>query len=238
MGRAGVNGDAVLAFEEVAYVTGGIRLFDGLSFSLGPAERLAILGGSGDGKSMIARLAIGLARPLSGAVRLFGADLDTLGQEELRARRARCGLTVQGGSLLGSLSVEDNLWLSLGAVAGARARLRRKLDRILLEFQLEHVVGVVADALSAGERRRVELARAFLRDPDLVILDEPLDGARAYADRLEAQIRRQTVSRGRALLLLTQDADLAGRLCDRVLRLDRNRLVQQAGAGAEPVAIS
>lgn len=230
-----MSAGTVLAFEGVSLVAGGVRLFDGLTFTLAAGERLAILGDSGEGKSMIARLAIGLAVPMTGTVRLFGDPIDLSDQDRLRSLRGRCGLVLQGGSLIGSLSVENNLWLGLGAAAAARPRLQRKLDRAMVEFEIEHLATAVAGTLSSGERRRIELARAFLRDPHLVILDEPMEGARAHGDRLETRIRRQVVSRGRALLLLTQDAAMAARLCDRVLRIEHGRLVQQGDPVNDPV---
>lgn len=221
---------ALLAVRNVAFVAGGARVLDGVNFGLGPGERVAIVGDSGAGKSLLLRLATGLIAPTSGLVQLFGDDLADLDADATRLHRSRCGLVLQGGSLLGSLSVEDNLWLGLGAAPAARQRLRRRLDRLMLEFHLEHSADRIANGLSAGEQRRVELARAFLRNPELMILDEPFEGASAAAAALERQLHRQIVSRGRALLLLTQDAALADRLCQRVYRLERGRLVERVAA--------
>ncbi|WP_261370827.1 ABC transporter ATP-binding protein [Sphingobium sp. B2] len=81
----------------------------------------------------------------------------------------------------------------------------------MLEYGLEQAAAIRADMLSSGERRRAELARAVMRDPDLLIWDEPFEGASARGAALEEQVRRRTVPHGRALLLLTQDAALAER---------------------------
>jgi ABC-type multidrug transport system ATPase subunit len=231
--------DPVLALASVSLVMGGVRLLDELDLTLMPGERVAIVGDSGTGKSLILRLATGMLDPLSGSVSLLGQDLAELGAEARRLLRARCGLALQGGSLIGSMSVEDNLWLGLGTVAAARRRLRRRLDRMMFEFGIEYATSLPAAGLSEGERRRVELARTFLRDPEFVVLDEPLDGVRASGAAIEAQLHRQIVPRGRSLLLLTQDAALAGRLCERIYRISRGRLVQQAPDEVEaPAAMS
>lgn len=211
---------SVLAFEGVACVAGGARVIDRLDLDLAAGERVAVIAPSGAGKSLLSALAIGLVPPLSGAVRLFGTDLAAADDDARRRLRARCGVTVQGGSLLGALTVEENLWLG----AGDAPRARRRLDRLMLDFAVERSGAVAVAALSRGERRRVELVRAFARDPELVILDEPLDGAHAGAEALERAILRQIAPRGRALLLLTQDEAFAGRACSRVLRLQRGRL--------------
>lgn len=218
---------AVLAFDGVSLVLGGTRLFDRIDLALAPGDRVAILGDSGSGKSWLLRLAVGLTEPGSGTVALMDVALTQADSDERRRLRARCGLVMQGGSLLGDLTVAENMAL---AMAGSAARAARRIDRLLLEFGLEQSADIRADALSTGQRRRAELARAFMRDPDLLILDEPFEGAFARGDGLEAQVRRRIVPHGRALLLLTQDAALAARLCDRLYRLEQGRLVQQAAA--------
>lgn len=218
----------VLALDRISFVAGATRLLDSVSLELPAAGRTAIVGPSGNGKSMLLRLAAGLALPLSGRVELFGRDLAAAGNAERRLLRSRCGIAFQGPSLIGGLTVEDNLWLGLPSGPRARRRLQARLDRIALDFAIEHTGSLAVEALSAGERRRVELARAFLRDPELLLLDEPLEGARAGADQLEAALHRHIALRGRALLLVTQDEALAARLCENVLRLEEGRLVQQA----------
>nr|WP_254798534.1 ABC transporter ATP-binding protein [Sphingobium sp. AS12] len=215
----------MLTFEGVSLVLGGVRLLDRIDLRIGAGERVAIVGESGAGKGWLLRLAVGLAEPGSGTVRLMGVALDDSDTDQRRLLRARCGLAMQGGSLLGDLTVEENMRLALGRVGGRDARAGRRIDRLLLEYGLEQAASIRADMLSIGERRRAELARAFMRDPDLLILDEPFEGAYGRSIALEEQARRRIVPHGRALLLLTQDAALAGRLCERVYRLEAGRLV-------------
>ncbi|MEK7342964.1 MAG: ATP-binding cassette domain-containing protein [Pseudomonadota bacterium] len=226
---------ALLAFDHVSLVIGGARLLDQIDLALEPGERIAIIGESGAGKGWLLKLALGLVAPSSGTVMLMDTLLDQGSADARRLARARCGVAMQGASLLGDLSVEENMRLALGS-AGPRAA--RRIDRLLLEFALEQAAATRADALSVGERRRTELARAFVRDPELLILDEPFEGAFARGDALEAQVRRRIVPQKRALLLLTQDEALAARLCNRLYRLERGRLLQQAAAETVPAATS
>lgn len=224
----------VLELRAVSHVAAGARLLDGVDLAIGPAERVAVLGGSGSGKSLLAALAIGLAHPLSGVVRLLGVDLAGADEAERRHVRGACGVTLQGGSLLSQLSVEENLRLAAGTLSGAR--LRRRLDRLLFDFAIERTGGADVGTLSRGERARVELARAFVRDPAFVILDEPCDGVRDGTGDVERALLRQIAAHDRALLLLTQDEGLARRTCHRLLRLERGRLVpaDQQPAPAAP----
>lgn len=230
---------ALLTFDGVSLVLGGTRLLDRVDLNIEAGERVAIVADSGAGKSWLLRLSIGLARPSSGAVRLMGVALEEADADARRLLRARCGVAMQGGSLLSDLSVEENMRLAIGT---DDRRAGRRIDRLLLEYGLEQMAATRADALSVGERRRAELARAFVRDPELLVLDEPFEGAFARGDMLEAQVRRRIVPQGRALLLLTQDRALADRLCERVYRLERGRLtpapVQQGAAVTVPDATS
>jgi ABC-type multidrug transport system ATPase subunit len=215
-------------------VVGGARTLDRISLSLRPGERLAVVGPNGSGKSTLARIAAGLKPPSSGQVSLFGQDLAKASADAVRRLRSRMGVVLQGGSLIGDLPVEDNLRLGLGAVREASfARLRGRFDRIIINFGLEHAGDRLASELSAGEQRRLELARAFVREPDLLILDDPFEGADAAAaadmeTRLVKALRRRPV----ALLLLTYDERLAQRLEATIGRLDRGRLVVEQPSAA------
>ena len=228
--------DAVLAMDDVAWLAGNARVIDRVSLALSAGERVAIVGGNGSGKSSLARLAIGLTLPTTGSVRLFGADTAKLEPDALRRLRGRIGVVLQGGSLLGELSVEDNLQLGLGLERAASVeRQRTRIDRMLFEFQLETSGSRTVGELSRGEQCRVELARALLRDPDLLVLDDPLDGVdEASAAELVAHTLRLIARRPRAVLLLTRNRALAVRMGSRLLKLERGRLYQQDGAEAAP----
>jgi ABC-type multidrug transport system ATPase subunit len=224
----------LVELTEVGHVAGGARTLDRISLTLSAGDRLAIVGDNGSGKSTLARIAAGLIQPASGRVRLFGVDLASATQDEIRRLRSRIGVVLQGGSLIGDLPVEDNLRLGLGAVReGSLTRLRGRLDRITINFGLEHAYGRLASELSAGERRRLELARAFLREPDLLILDDPFEGADATAaadleTRLVKALRRRPI----ALLLLTHHQGLAERLGATIGRLHQGRLAAASASAA------
>ena len=220
--------DDVLAIEKVSFVFSTSRILDSIDLRIAAGERVAVVGESGSGKGVLARVATGMVVPNTGQVTLFGTLLADLPLDALRNLRTRCGLAWQGGSLISSLDVDDNLRLAFsGASRPAASRVQRRIDRLTLDFGIEHSGGRPVGSLATGEQRRVELARAFVRDPEFVLLDEPFEGARATAVALEAAVRRQVVGRRRAMLLLTQDEPLAYRLATRVLHLVRGRLVQQ-----------
>jgi ABC-type multidrug transport system ATPase subunit len=218
--------DLVLVLDEVALVLGGARVLDRISYAIGSGERLAVVGANGSGKSVLARIAMGLSRPTAGAVSLFGQDLARTDADTLRRLRSRTGVVLQGGGLIGDLSADDNLKLAVGAIRpGVQARLGARIDRAIINFGLEQATGRRASELSAGERRRLELARAFLREPDLLILDDPFEGADGpTAVDLEARLLKALRRRTPALLLLTHQQGLAERLDAKVVRLSSGRV--------------
>lgn len=224
---------AVLSLAHVHHIVGGARVLDGIDLVLQPGESLAIVGGSGSGKSTLARIAGGMTLPTGGDVSVLGVDTSAL--TPMSAVRPKIGMTLQGGSLFAELSVEDNLRLGAGAVSpGSWRALASRVDRLLYAFGLEDTGDRPADSLSVGARRQLEIVRALLRDPALLILDEPFEGAAADAEAMALAIRRAMRRHQGATLVLTQDPRLAERLADRQLVLRHGRLLQHASGTSRP----
>jgi molybdate ABC transporter permease protein len=187
--------------------------------------RLAILGASGAGKSLLLRALAGLERPDRGCVRLNGRLLFE-SQSRLNAplQRRRIAMVVQHHALFPHLSVEQN-------VAFGLAGLERHQRQTRLRTQLE-AMGLTALAarfphqLSGGQQQRVALARALVIEPDLLLLDEPLSSQDAYRRRqLQQQMIEQLQRSGVPFLLVTHDIDEAYRMADDLLLLDGGRLI-------------
>ena len=197
---------------------GPVDILRGVSLTVGPSERVAIVGPSGSGKSSLIAVGAGLEEPSAGAVRLFGEDLARLDEDgRARLRRRRAALVFQAFHLLPNMTAEENVATPL-EIAGARdaiATARDWLGRVGLAGRLTHY----PHQLSGGEQQRVALARALAARPALLFADEPtgnLDGATApsVADlmfNLVAEV-------GAALVMVTHDPGLATR-ADRIVRM-------------------
>jgi len=211
-----------LVLDDVSVILGGRRIIDRVSLVVAAGERVAVVGPSGAGKSVLARVAGALAKPSSGEIGLFGQAA----KPPLRAeQRAALAMVMQGGSLFDELSVEANL--RLGARAGSAvswASMSARVDRLMVDFGLDRLIGRRVQGLATGERRRLEVVRALLGEPDLLILDEPFEGAAADAGSLSEALHRAARRRGMALLLFTQDAELAHRLDADLRNLSGGRL--------------
>jgi ATP-binding cassette, subfamily C, bacterial CydD len=205
-----------------------------VDLDLGPGELVAVVGASGAGKTTLGRVLLGLTRPDKGVVLVGGQPLTDI---ELDRWRGKVAWAPQHPTLVPG-TVAENIALGrpdAGAAAIAHAARRAAADRFIdhLPDRYDTVIGAGGNGLSAGQRQRLGLARALLRDARLLVLDEPtvhLD--KAAAGRVAATIAELRGST--TVLLITHDRDLAAR-ADREVRLEGGRTV---GAAGHPAAAS
>lgn len=201
-------------------------VLDAVTFTARPGECVALVGGSGVGKSTLAYLATRLLDPDSGVVRLDGHDLRDLQLDDLR----RHVVLVEQEPTLFHASVADNIRYVRPAATDAevmRAAEAAGIARFIaaLPSGFATLVGERGLALSAGERQRIALARAFLADPAILVLDEPTAALDAIAQR-QVIDGYQAVMKGRTTLLITHRRELA-MAADRVVVLEGARVVDE-----------
>jgi lipopolysaccharide export system ATP-binding protein len=145
-----------------------------VSVNLRRGEAVGLLGPNGAGKTTTFYMIVGLVRPDTGCIMLDGNDITTLPM----FRRARLGIGYlpQEASVFRGLNVEQNIMAALEVVEPDRAKREQMLDELLAEFGISHLRRTPALALSGGERRRTEIARALATQPGYILLDEPLAG--------------------------------------------------------------
>jgi putative ABC transport system ATP-binding protein len=204
-----------------------LRILSAIDMRVNAGEVVAILGPSGSGKSTLLGLLAGLDLPSSGEVSLLGRSLSGLDEDERAELRAgRVGFVFQSFQLLSGMTALENvaLPLQLGRQAAAREQAANLLDEVGLGSRLTHL----PRQLSGGEQQRVALARAFAGDPDVLFADEPTGNLDAASgERITELLFRLRDRVGSTLVLVTHDLQLAKR-CDRILRLNAGRLLQEA----------
>jgi len=219
MGTAAV---ARIRLQELAVARGERIVARGISLDMRAGEITALVGPSGAGKTTLLRCIVRLDEPASGRVLIDGEDAGTL---DPCALRRRVGLVMQAPVMLPG-TVRENLAYGLGATDD------RALDAALASTGLAPgFLDRGASELSGGEAARVAIARALARGPAALLLDEPtaaLDGASAAAVE---RLARDLAARGLALLFVTHDEALAGRVAHRAARLAGGELVAAGPAG-------
>lgn len=225
---------ALVRFEQVRTVRSGpdgrqTPLLDGISLSARRGELTVIIGPSGGGKSSLIRLVNRLEDPAAGRILLDGADIATLDPLQLRCR---VGMMLQKaymfeGSVLFNLQ-QPFRYRQLPVPSADDPELLRclQLARLPLEF-LERD----ARSLSGGEQQRVNLARALVSRPQVLLLDEPTSALdRPTADRLATTLREVCHTEQLAILMVTHDLRLAGKVADRLVYLEQGRVVEEGDA--------
>jgi lipooligosaccharide transport system ATP-binding protein len=197
---------------------------DGISFEIGRGECFGLLGPNGAGKSTSMHCITGFYPPTSGEVRLMGIDV----HKQPRAARQRLGVCSQEDTLDSDFSVLDQM-IRYGTYFGQRVdALRPRAESLLARFGLTVKGGDLVESLSGGMRRRLQVARALIAEPEVLILDEPTTGMDPEVRRVLWDIIGECRIQGLAILLSTHYMEEAQRLCDRVAILHRGRILDCA----------
>jgi lipooligosaccharide transport system ATP-binding protein len=202
---------------------GSFTAVDGIDVAVHQGELFGFLGPNGAGKSSTMRMIGCVSPPTEGTLRVLGRDPVADGP----AIRARLGVVSQEDNLDNELTVLDNL-LVYGRYFGLPWRtLRARADELLEFAQLTDRRDHKVDPLSGGMKRRLAIARSLVNDPELVLLDEPTTGLDPQArHNLWDRLRRLKAS-GTTLVLTTHYMDEAEQLCDRLVIMDRGRIVAE-----------
>lgn len=169
--------DASVRFEGVELTLGERRVFDGLDGHFPRGKVTVMLGGSGAGKSTLLRLVGGLTTPDRGRVLVMGTDVACLDERALYEVRERIGMLFQGGALLDSMTIFDNVALPLREHTDFdEKQIAARVRERLADVGLEGVEHLLPGQLSGGMSRRAALARAIVKQPEIVICDEPFSG--------------------------------------------------------------
>jgi phospholipid/cholesterol/gamma-HCH transport system ATP-binding protein len=166
----------VVVFRNVSIAFDGPLVLQNVSFSVAPGETRILLGPAGVGKSVLLKLANGLLRPDEGSIQLFGEEISHMPEEQLFPLRTRTGMVFQEGALFDSLSVRDNVAYQLIQEQVPDDEIDRRVRDALRFVELEETFNLFPASLSGGMRRRVAIARAFIRQPELLLYDSPTGG--------------------------------------------------------------
>ncbi|MCU1441376.1 MAG: multidrug transporter ATPase [Rhodoglobus sp.] len=201
---------------------------DGISFEVAPGESFGLLGPNGAGKSTTMRMVGAVSTRTSGDLRILGLDPDEHGP----AIRSQLGVVPQQDNLDTELRVRDNL-LVYGRYFGLpHSQVAKRADELLEFAQLSDRAKAKVDDLSGGMKRRLTIARALINDPRILLLDEPTTGLDPQARHILWDRLFRLKERGTTLVLTTHYMDEAEQLCDRLVVVDKGRIMAEGRPAA------
>lgn len=211
----------LLAAHELVKSYGGRRVVDGVSFTVDAGEIVGILGRNGAGKTTSFRMAIGMIAPENGSVEFDGRDVTRLPMYQ--HARAGMGYLAQEPSVFQRLTCEQNLMAILQTLPLTGAERTDRCNALLTQFGLEHKRRDEARTCSGGERRRLEIARALVTDPRLILLDEPFAAVDPHTvEELQGEVRR-LADTGIGILVTDHNVQQTLRICDRAYIIHEGR---------------
>ena len=219
--------EGVLTVNAIAKSFGRKRVVESVSLNVRRGESVGLLGPNGAGKTTVFYMITGLVRPDAGSINLDGFDITALPMYQ----RARLGIGYlpQEASIFRGLSVEENIRAVLEVVEKDKAQRQHDLDSLLNEFRISHLRKSPAIALSGGERRRCEIARALASRPSFMLLDEPFAGIDPIAVGDIQNLVRYLTRRGIGVLITDHNVRETLGLIDRAYIIASGAVLTEGG---------
>jgi len=205
----------------------------GVDLDVAPGTSLVVIGGSGSGKSLMLKIALGLMMPDAGKVLFDGEDLTHANHKAREAMRARIGMLFQSGALFDSLSVWENIAFRLIHMDRMKRKSAKELAiETMRKVRLgPDVANLYPAEISGGMQKRVGLARAIVSKPDLIFFDEPTTGLDPItADAINDLIVEQVSALGAATISITHDMPSARKIADEVAMLFEGKIIWRGPA--------
>ncbi|MEX2641909.1 MAG: ABC transporter ATP-binding protein [Acetobacterales bacterium] len=219
--------EVVIRVRNLVKSYGPRTILKGIDLDIHDREVMVIMGGSGSGKSTLLRHLMALEQPTSGSIDFLGRDLCRMSGRDLYDIRKRMGVAFQGGALLSSLTVGENIMLPLREHTDLDEQTMRVMMRLKLEVvELAGFEDLIPSELSGGMLKRAAFARAVIMDPRLLFCDEPSAGLDpVVSSALDDLILRLRDALGITIVVVTHELESAFKIADRITFLDRGEII-------------
>jgi len=215
--------ESLISARELTKKYGDFTAVDAIDFDVAKGESFGLLGPNGAGKSTTMRIIAATSQRTSGTISILGRDPEEHGPQI----RAHLGVVPQQDNLDGELTVTENLVIYGRYFGLSKKFIRAKVEELLAFAQLEEKRDVKVDALSGGMKRRLTIARALVSEPDILMLDEPTTGLDPQARHILWDRLFRLKETGVTLVLTTHFMDEAEQLCDRLVVMDKGKIMAE-----------
>ncbi len=197
----------MIEFDSVTFHRNGRPIIDQMSFQVKPLERIAIIGGSGAGKTTILKLIMGLLHPNEGRILIDGKDITVMAESQMRDIRMKFSIVFQEGALFDSLSVKENVAFFLREYTHMNeAQLDAQVRKLLAKVGVEKAYGLMPEELSGGMQRRVAIARSLAaRNPEMFLYDEPTSDLDPISAGTIRRVIVDLADEGRGFMIVTHE---------------------------------
>ena len=227
------DSENIIEVENLVTHYGERVILNGINLGIRRGEIMVVMGGSGSGKTTLMRNLLGLNKPSSGSIHIFGKDITRISKRELYAIRRKMGVAFQGGALLGSMSVADNIELPLRQHTSLDESTIRIMSRMKLEVvNLAGFEDLMPSELSGGMLKRAALARSIVMDPGLLFFDEPSAGLDPVVSaELDELILRLKEAMNVTIVVVTHELESAFKIADRITVLGQGQVLMTGTVG-------
>ena len=217
----------MIVFDKVSFSHGPHRVLKGINFSVSSDERVAILGASGEGKTTILKLVLGLLSPDSGKIMIDGEDISSKSEDELREVRMKFSIVFQEGALFDSLSVKENVAFCLREYRKmSEEEIDQKVRELLKMVALEEAMEMMPEELSGGMHRRVAIARSLAAfEPRMFLYDEPTTGLDPANADMICRLILDLSKKVKGFILVTHKVFDAVKVADRFMVLKSGSVI-------------
>lgn len=217
----------MIEFDKVSFSYGSLQVLRETSFSIKADERVAILGGSGDGKTTLLKLTLGLLRPDSGRIIIEGEDITDKTEDDLRETRMKFSIVFQEGALFDSLNVKENVAFCLREYTRlSEEEIDRKVRELLRRMGLEEAIEMMPEELSGGMHRRVAIARSLAAcEPKMFLYDEPTSGLDPINADMICKLILDLSKDGKGFIIVTHKVWDAMKVANRFLFLKNGGII-------------
>ena len=217
----------MIEFQKVSFSYGARSVLKDITFYIKRRERVAILGGSGEGKTTVLKLILGLLRPDSGRILIDGADITDKSENELREVRMKFSIVFQEGALFDSLNVKENVAFCLREyTAMSEEEIDAKVRSLLARVGMEEAMDLMPEELSGGMQRRVAIMRSLAAfEPEMFLYDEPTSALDPVNADIIYKLMTELSDEGKGFVMVTHEVPAAARVSERFLLLEKGRLI-------------